>query len=215
MVSRLARICMQGLFLYLLLSWITYPFAETTSRGTLLILGDSLSAAYGISPSKGWVALLEERLKQQGYDYTIINSSISGDTTGNGLTRLQTFLQGQQHPEIIIIELGSNDGLRGLSIPEIKKNLTDMVVLAKQFHSKVLLLGFLMPPNYGTVYRDQFEKIYQDIALEQGVPLVPFFLANVALDPNLTLNDNLHPNEKAQPILLDNVWKYLEPLLKK
>lgn len=128
---------------------------------------------------------------------------------------MQTFLQGQQHPEIIIIELGSNDGLRGLSIPEIKKNLTDMVVLAKQFHSKVLLLGFLMPPNYGTVYRDQFEKIYQDIALEQGVPLVPFFLANVALDPNLTLNDNLHPNEKAQPILLDNVWKYLEPLLKK
>lgn len=180
---------------------------------TILVLGDSLSAAYGIDPEQGWVALLGQRLKEQGYHYQIINSSISGDTTSNGKSRLTSLLH-QYKPVILILGLGSNDGLRGLSTQEMKKNLTEMVVMAKKNHAKVLLIGFLIPVNYGPEYRTKFELVYQEIAREQHLPEVPFLLAKVALDPNLMQEDGLHPNAKAQPIILDNVWRYLKPMVK-
>lgn len=177
----------------------------------ILILGDSLSASHGFNPSQGWVTLLEKRLNSRHLDYRVINLSISGNTTSNGLDRLPSALTEYQ-PSIVIIALGSNDGLRGLSTVAMKANLSQMVSLAQEKHAKVLLIGFLIPLNYGPTYRKQFEQVFQDVTKQYQIPKVPFLLEQIALNPTLMQPDGLHPNENAQPLILDTVWTYLYPL---
>ena len=186
-------------------------FASAEDR-TILIVGDSLSAGFGISAEDAWVSLLQNRLAALGYEYRVINASISGDTTGGGLRRLPRALEKHQ-PHIVLIELGGNDGLRGTPIGEIRKNLAGMIELSQAAGARVILAGMLMPPNYGQNYTDAFEATYQDLAEEYETALIEFFMQNVALNPGLMLPDQIHPNEAGQPYLLDNVWPILEPLL--
>jgi len=189
----------------------TAPAATTPP--TILVLGDSLSAGYGIDVRTGWVALLEQRLHQQGYPQTVVNASISGDTTAGGRARLPEALQ-RHHPQVVIIELGGNDGLRGLSLAQTRANFEAMIKMARSAGAQVLLVGIYLPPNYGPEYTRKFHAIYSELAQKQQLPLVPFLLAGVALTPGLMQADGLHPRAAAQPRLLDNVWPYLEPLLK-
>ncbi len=178
----------------------------------MLILGDSLSAGYGMDREESWVSLLENRLLEHGYIYRILNSSISGDTTQGGLTRLPRLLERYQ-PEIVLIELGANDGLRGIDPDITRENITSMIQQSQDIGARVLLAGIKLPPNYGRAYLDQFESMYADLANEFDTLLVPFFMEGVALEPGLLQADNIHPNEKGQPVLLDNVWNVLEPAL--
>lgn len=179
----------------------------------ILVWGDSLGASYGVEPpTRGWVQLLRERLKTQGYDYTVDNGSVSGETTAGGLTRLPHVLQ-EHRPAIVIIELGSNDALRGTPISVTRDNLAQMITLSKQEGAKVLLLGMLMPPNYGPQYTKEFKDSYTDLASRYRVALLPFFLQDVADHRELMQADNEHPTAEAQPKLLDNVWSQLKPLL--
>ena len=178
----------------------------------LLILGDSLSAGYGMDREQSWVSLLDIRLKEGGYSYRIFNSSISGDTSQGGLARLPRLLD-RYHPEIVIIELGANDGLRGINPGITRENLARMIQQSQEAGARVLLAGIKLPPNYGSAYLQQFESMYSDLASEFDTLLVPFFMEGVALRPDLLQEDNIHPNELGQPVLLDNVWKILEPVL--
>ena len=178
----------------------------------LLILGDSLSAGYGMDREHSWVNLLDIRLEEGGYSYRILNSSISGDTTQGGLSRIARLLDRYQ-PEIVIIELGANDGLRGINPDITRANLTTMIQQSQEAGARVLLTGIRLPPNYGPVYLEQFESMYSDLANEFDTLLVPFFMDGVALRADLLQADNIHPNEKGQPVLLDNVWVVLEPEL--
>ena len=181
----------------------------------ILVFGDSISAGYGLARvDQGWVELLKTRLKAQGYGYQVVNASVSGETTAGGLARLPRALN-LHHPKILILELGANDGLRGLPIPQMRENLTQMVDLSSGAGAKTLLLGMRMPPNYGPEYTEQFRLVFSDLAREKRLPLVPFLLDNIALKPNLMQDDNLHPNALGQPVLLDNVWPSLQPLLTK
>ena len=175
------------------------------AKNTILVLGDSLSAGYGINPAQGWVALLQQRLKREGMAFYVINSSISGDTTSGGLNRIDADLKRTQ-PVLTIIELGGNDGLRGLPIATIKRNLLSLITKAKAAKSKVILVGVRLPPNYGEVYNAQFAQIFQDLAKEQQVSLVPFFLNHIDSNTSLMQADGIHPTTQAQGILLDNVW---------
>ena len=161
---------------------------------------------------ESWVNLLEIRLKEYGYSYRILNSSISGDTTQGGLSRLPRLLDRYQ-PEIVIIELGANDGLRGIDPGITRENMTDMIRQSQAVGAQVLLAGIKLPPNYGSAYLQQFESIYTDLANEFDTLLVPFFMDGVAFRPDLLQADTIHPNEKGQPVLLDNVWKVLQPAL--
>ena len=179
---------------------------------TLLVVGDSLSAAYGIDAATGWVAQLQQRLRQQQLDYTVINASISGDTSANGRARLPRALA-QHRPALVVIELGGNDGLRGLPLPQMKRNLAEMVRAAKRAGARVLLIGIKLPPNYGQRYTRDFERVYQDLAKEQRVALVPHLLDGVAGIDGLMQPDGIHPTAAAQPRMLDNVWPALRPLL--
>lgn len=181
-------------------------------RPTVLVLGDSLSAGFGMDVGDTWVAMLETRLNREGYGYRVINASISGDTTGNGLRRLPRALMLHQ-PDIVIIELGGNDGLRGLSIDVMHDNLAAMIAKARDSGALVVLAGILIPPNYGEDYAGEFAAVYAQLAKEQELPLIPFFMAGVALDPKMMQADGIHPNVAAQPLLLDNVWKVLGPAL--
>ncbi len=176
-----------------------------TPAPKILVLGDSLSAAYGIRAEAGWVALLQERLRKEGYDHQVINASISGDTTAGGNARLPSLLD-QHQPAITIIELGANDGLRGLSLKTMRQNLVQMTRLAQHHQSRVLLIGMQLPPNYGAAYTQLFSQTYQHIANEYRVALVPFLFKGLPDDQEHFLPDNLHPSEKAQPILLETVW---------
>lgn len=200
--------------LSLLLSFIglNSPIAFATQPPVLLILGDSLSAGYGMDREQSWVSLLDTRLTEGGYSYRIFNSSISGDTSQGGLARIPRLLERYQ-PEIVIIELGANDGLRGISPAVTRDNLTRMIQQSQRSGARVLLAGIKLPPNYGAVFLRQFESIYSDLADEFDTLLVPFFMEGVALRPDLLQADNIHPNEKGQPVLLDNVWKVLKPAL--
>nr|WP_235528407.1 arylesterase [Candidatus Berkiella aquae] len=182
------------------------------AKPTILVMGDSLSAAYQMAPHAGWVALLENKLKQDFPQVMVINSSIVGDTTAGGLQRLPTQLT-KHSPDIVIIELGGNDGLRGLPILSIRSNLKKMIELCIAHKAKVLLVGMRLPPNYGASYTTQFAKNYVELSQDYSLPLVPFFLENVALKPELMLQDRIHPTASAQPILLDNLWPALKPLL--
>ncbi|HZT02051.1 MAG TPA: arylesterase [Steroidobacteraceae bacterium] len=184
------------------------------SDRTILVLGDSLSAAHGLRPEQGWVALLIGRLRAQGYGYQVINASVSGETTTGGLARLPRELRLTQ-PRILILELGANDGLRGLPVNLTRQRLAEMIRLGKAAGAKVLLVGILIPPNYGPRYTRQFADIYPDLARGLHTALVPFLLKGVALDPHLMQEDGLHPNARGEPLVLNTVWPYLEPMLKK
>jgi acyl-CoA thioesterase-1 len=180
----------------------------------ILVFGDSISAAYGLRVEQGWVELLKTRLQAQGYGYQVVNASVSGETTAGGLARLPRALE-LHHPKIVILELGGNDGLRALPIAQMRANLSQMVTLSTAIGAKVLLLGMRMPPNYGPEYTKQFALVFSDLASEKKISSVPFLLNDVALSPNLLQGDDIHPNALGQPILLDNVWPALKPLLHK
>lgn len=174
----------------------------------LLILGDSLSAAYGLSTQQGWVALWQA----SDTNIRIINASISGETTMGGAARLPALLT-QHQPDWLIIELGANDALRGQDLRLSEQKLRNMIQLAKKQGVQVALLGIRLPPNYGALYSQRLETLYQQLAKSEHIPLEPFFLADVALDPNLMQDDGLHPNEKAQPIILQRIKRWFYPLL--
>lgn len=204
-------------FLQIAILWIcslTAAAAATTSSHTILIVGDSLSAGYGINVEAGWVALLNRRLQQQAYEYRVVNASVSGETTGGGRARLTQLLD-YNKPEILILELGSNDGLRGLPLKQVRDNLTNMIQAAQGRRIRVLLIGMQMPPNYGQAYTDGFSSMYTELAQSFKLSLVPFLMDGVALDASLMQGDNMHPNERGQPKLLENVWTKLKPMLAK
>ncbi len=179
---------------------------------TLVVFGDSLSAGYGLAPDQGWVTLLKDRLERKGFHYKVVNASISGDTSAGGAARIEKTLSKYQ-PDILILELGANDGLRGLSLQMMKRNLGLIIQKARGSGAQVLLLGMQMPPNYGPRYTERFSSIYRELAEEHQLPTPPFLLEQVALDPTMMQTDNLHPNAKGQPKLLDTVWDKLHPLL--
>ena len=179
---------------------------------TLLVFGDSLSAGYGIRQDLAWPALLAKRLQERQLDYNVINASISGETTSGGRSRLNAALS-KYTPSIVIIALGSNYGLRGLPIATLRDNLNAMIESEKNKNATVLLVGQRLPPNYGN-YAAQFQNAFSDVAKQQNAALVAFLLEGIATEPKLFQADNLHPTAEAQPLLLDNIWRELEPLLK-
>ncbi|MDF1828641.1 MULTISPECIES: arylesterase [Cycloclasticus] len=196
--------------IYLLLVFALFssaPFAKT-----IVVLGDSISAGYGMPIEKGWVNLLQQTLNEQNKPYTLINKSISGDTTAGGLARIDQALE-QHTPEIVLLELGANDGLRGMPPTLIKKNLRELVKRIKANGAQTLLLSMRIPSNYGQRYTEMFYNNYPELAEEMDVPFVPFILEDVALEPDMMQADQLHPNEKAQPIIAQKIWDHLEPIL--
>ena len=192
--------------LCLFISFSTY--AQTNP--TILVMGDSLSAEYGLTRGSGWVKLLEEQLQKQSSPWSVFNASISGETSAGGLSRLPKLLD-QKKPGIVFIELGANDALRGLPIQESEKNLRQMIQLSKKSGARVLLFGMEIPPNYGQEYTKQFKDLYSNLARQEKVELLPFFLGGVASDISLFQADRIHPNEKAQNILFKNVWGAMAP----
>ena len=185
-----------------------HSFAQTTP--TILVMGDSISAEYGLPRNAGWVHLMEQELIKDGSSWKVFNASISGETTAGGISRLPALLK-QKHPGLVMIELGANDALRGLPLSETEKNLRSMISMSKKSGGKVLLIGMQIPPNYGRDYTEQFKKIYPRIAKEESVVLTPFLLAGVADKPELFQEDHIHPNAAAQSILLKNVWGSMAP----
>jgi len=184
--------------------------ALASPNQVILVMGDSLSAEYGLSRGTGWVKLLDEQLQKQGSPWKVFNASISGETSSGGLTRLPNLLN-QKKPGIVLLELGANDALRGLSIRETEKNLLKMIQLSKQSGAKVLLFGIQIPPNYGQEYTKQFKDIYAKLAAQEGIELLPFFMVGVASNSSLFQADNIHPNERAQSQLYKNVWGAMAP----
>ncbi|MGE5131059.1 MAG: arylesterase [Sphingomonadaceae bacterium] len=181
---------------------------------TILVYGDSLSAAYGLALDQGWVALLAKRLAAEGYDYSVANASISGEITSGGLARLPQALA-RHRPAIVILELGANDGLRGLPLAQMKSNLDAMIREAQRAGAKVLLVGMRMPPNYGPDYTQRFAAVFTELAKARRVALVPFLLEGFAAREELFQGDRMHPTAEAQPLMLENVWRDLAPLLGK
>lgn len=192
------------LLLFLLL------FSLSSFAKTILVMGDSLSAGYGLSDGEEWPALLQNKL---GKNHTVVNASISGETTQGGLQRFAALMQTHQ-PHIVILELGANDGLRGQSLKQMKSNLSQMIEQSKQQQATTLLLGVRIPPNYGERYSQAFHQVYFDLQQQYKLSLVPFFLEGVAGDASLMQKDALHPTADAQPIILENIWKNLAELLK-
>jgi len=179
----------------------------------ILVFGDSISAGYGMAVDKGWVSLLSARLKQEGYVFQVVNASVSGETTTGGLGRLERALKAHD-PRIVIIELGGNDGLRGLPLATTRSNLDAIVDLASRQGRAALVLGMRMPPNYGERYTTGFAAAYAAVAARHRAALVPFLMQGIAETPALMQADGLHPNELGQPKLLDNVWPRLQPMLR-
>ena len=177
------------------------------------MVGDSVSAAFGIAQSRGWVALLGERLKRERLDYSVVNASVTGDTTAGGLARLKPALQ-KHRPAVVIIELGGNDGLRGMPVAGMKKNLSEMVAQSRAAGARVLLVGMQMPPNYGPQYTGEFERAFAEVAKQQGVALLPFLFESFGAGREFFQPDGIHPTESAQPVMLESVWKRLRPLLR-
>lgn len=190
----------------------SFTMSAYSASKTILVLGDSLSAEYGLQRGEGWVHLLQEKLAAEKINASIINASISGETTSGGKTRLQTLLDKHQ-PAIVVIELGANDALRGLSLVSTQLNLRGMVAEAKNAKAKVLLVGMQIPPNYGTDYTKQFAELFPKIAKDTKSALVPFMLKDVADKPALFQADRMHPAAEAHPIILNNIWPQLKPLL--
>ena len=180
---------------------------------TVLVVGDSLSAEYGIARGAGWVALLEQKMKTEKIDARVVNASISGETTSGGKARLPALL-GQHKPDLVVIELGANDGLRGLPVPSAEANLRAMIAAAQAQKARVLLVGMRMPPNYGRAYTERFFGMFQTVATSTKSPLVPFMLEGVADKPALFQQDRLHPTAQAHPIILNNIWPTFEKMVK-
>jgi len=188
--------------------------ANAAEPAVVLVLGDSLSAAYGLDQHQGWVALLTERLHQEGLPYRVVNASVSGETTRGGNNRLPAALERWQ-PPVVVIELGANDGLRGLPLSEMRDNLANMIRMAQAQGARVLLIGMRLPPNYGPRYTREFHATYLELAQDYHVALVPFLLDKVSERRELMQTDNLHPTAAAQPLLLETIWPKLRPLLVK
>jgi acyl-CoA thioesterase-1 len=205
MIDKLKRVLLLCLML-------CAPAAYSASK-TLLVLGDSISAEYGLPRDSGWVSLLQKRLSDDKPTVKVINASISGETTAGGLTRLPGLLQ-QHKPAVLIIELGGNDGLRGLSLAATQSNLREMIKSADRIGARVLLLGMRVPPNYGPDYSKRFAAMYQGLARERNVKLVPFLFAGLEDTERFFQQDRIHPNQRAQTVMLDNVWPSLRSLLK-
>ena len=192
------------------------PGVHAAAPRRVLVLGDSLSAEYGLQRGEGWVALLGERLARDKIAASVVNASISGDTTSGGRSRLPALLK-QYRPAIVILELGANDALRGLPLDTTRANLTEMTRAAKAAGAKVVIAGMQLPPNYGRRYSDEFAALFADVAKSEGTALVPFLLRGVADGPQaeaMFQPDRIHPKEEAHPIILDNVWSVLQPLLR-
>lgn len=195
----------------------SHAAAKATAKATnkaplILVLGDSLSAAFGIEQSKGWAALLEKKLLDNHYPFQVVNASISGETSQGGVQRLPDLLEKHQ-PAIVILELGANDGLRGLDLAMLRNNLQLIITKTIATNAKLLLVGMRLPPNYGQAYTERFHQLYVDLAQHNNIPWVPFLLDNVATRTNLMQADGLHPKANAQSIVLDNIWEKLKPLL--
>jgi acyl-CoA thioesterase-1 len=187
---------------------------STAQAATILVFGDSISAAYGLEVEQGWVALLQNKLnKTTPNKHSVANGSVSGETTSGGLQRLPSLLK-KYHPDIVVLELGANDGLRGQPPRLMQKNLVAMIQVSRQSGAQVILLGMKIPPNYGRVYTQAFERVYSEVATSEKVAFLPFFMQDVAGVPELTQADGLHPTAKAQPILLENMWPLLQKVLK-
>ena len=203
-----------ALALWLLGLTLTGLVQAAAASGTILVLGDSLSAGYGVKVDATWVALLERRLTTQGYGYRVVNASISGETTGGARGRLPRALE-LHKPAVVVIELGGNDGLRGLPLKQVRTNFEYLIERAQGTGARVVLVGMRIPPNYGPEYANSFHALYGELAEKYHVPLVGFFLDGVALDDQLMQADGIHPNAVAQPKLLDNLWPALLKVIKK
>lgn len=201
-------------FTKILWLWLALLASAATQAGdqTILVLGDSLSAGYGLNRGEGWVALLERRLKDQGYPQKVVNASVSGDTTAGGLSRLPAALAAHR-PQWVLIELGANDGLRGQPLAQMRSNLDRLVALSRKSGARPMLFEMRIPNNYGAAYVSSFHRSFSEIARAQKLPLVPFFLAAIATDAEQFQDDGLHPNALAQPKLLEAVWATLKPQL--
>lgn len=186
--------------------------AESSDSPTILIFGDSLSAGYGLEVDQSWASLLQHRLKEQGYEHKVVNASISGETTEGGATRIDLALQ-DFSPDLIILELGGNDGLRGFPAARMKANLEKIVMRAKSTGAAVVLLGIRIPSNYGARYSAEFEGVFKQVSEEQEVMWIEFFMDGIALNDELLQEDRIHPNAEAQPILLDNAWPIISASL--
>jgi len=203
MISRFRLLCL------LICLWPVYAVADDA---TIVIVGDSLSAAYGMELSESWPSLLQQRLDQNGHAYRVFNSSITGETTQGGLTRLPRLLE-QHQPGIVIVELGGNDGLRGLPLEVTRANLSAMIEQSQASGARVILAEMRIPPNYGRTYTEKFNGTYTELARQHGAVLLPFVLQDIALQPGMMQDDGIHPTADAQPLILDQVWSVLQPLL--
>lgn len=193
----------------LLLAWVNGPAVEVPS---VLVFGDSLSAGYGIDVDQSWPALLQTRLQKEGYEYRVVNASISGETTEGGAQRIRRALK-QFTPRLVVLELGGNDGLRGFPPERMRKNLETIIRCSQAAGARVVLLGIRIPTNYGSRYTEAFEQVYQDLAEEYELPWIEFFMDGVAQNENLMQSDGIHPNAEAQTLLLDNAWPVIEQAL--
>ncbi|MFK9099718.1 arylesterase [Pseudomonas guariconensis] len=189
-----------------------YCLAQSAAAGTLLVVGDSISAGFGLDSRQGWVSLLQQRLKEEGYTDQVVNASISGDTSAGGQARLPALLAAHK-PSLVVLELGGNDGLRGLPPQQLQQNLASMVDQARAAGAKVVLLGMRLPPNYGVRYTSAFAQVYERLSTQKKIPLVPFFLEGVGGVPQMMQADGIHPSVGAQPRLLENAWPAIKPLL--
>jgi acyl-CoA thioesterase-1 len=196
-----------------LLFCIVLALPVAAAEKSILVVGDSLSAAYGIPRDRGWVALLEERLKREQLHYSVVNASISGETSGGGRVRMDKLLERYQ-PGVVILALGGNDGLRGMQVAEVRANLAAMIREAQASNARVLLVGIKMPPNYGEEYTQGFDAMYRALASTHRTAFVPFLLEDFAGKPEFFLPDRIHPNEAAQALMFKRVWPALRPLLK-
>lgn len=183
------------------------------AKPVIVVLGDSISAEYGLPRDTGWVALMRQRLAEERIDYSVANASISGDTTSGGRARLPALME-RLKPSIVIVELGANDALRGVPLSTTEDNLRTIIEQAQQGHAKVVLVGMYVPPNYGPDYTQKFHGLYGQLSKEFHLPLVPFLLAGIVDKPDMFQADQIHPTQQAQPVLLNNVWPAVKPLLR-
>jgi acyl-CoA thioesterase-1 len=199
-------------FLAILFCLFAAAPAPAAEPPVILVVGDSLSAGYGLVPGQGWVALLQQRLRKQGYGYRVVNASVSGETTDGGVQRMDRALATHK-PGIVIIELGGNDGLRGLPVSRVRANLDLLIMKSRASGAQVLLLAVRVPANYGPQYGSSFQQIYRDLAVKYRIGLAPFVATDLLVTRELFQDDGIHPNAQAQPLLLDNLWPQLTPLL--